>query len=70
MIFSKGYGGENMVGIAEKRKQFGYSQKQLADMLQIDRTTVSKWEVGEAKPRAEILKKLSEIFKCSMEELW
>ncbi len=59
-----------MVGIAEKRKQFGYSQKQLADMLQIDRTTVSKWEVGEAKPRAEILKKLSEIFKCSMEELW
>lgn len=59
-----------MVGIAEKRKQFGYSQKQLADMLQIDRTTVSKWEVGEAKPRAEILKKLSEIFKCPMEELW
>lgn len=59
-----------MVGIAKKRKQFGYSQKQLADMLQIDRTTVSKWEVGEAKPRAEILKKLSEIFKCSMEELW
>ena len=59
-----------MVGIAEKRKQFGYSQKHLADMLQIDRTTVSKWEVGEAKPRAEILKKLSEIFKCSMEELW
>ena len=59
-----------MVGIAEKRKQFSYSQKQLADMLQIDRTTVSKWEVGEAKPRAEILKKLSEIFKCSMEELW
>lgn len=59
-----------MVGIAEKRKQFGYSQKQLADMLQIDRTAVSKWEVGVAKPRAEILKKLSEIFKCSMEELW
>lgn len=59
-----------MKGVAYKRKALGLSQQQLADKLNVDRTTVSKWEIGEAKPRAEILKKLSEILKCPMEELW
>lgn len=63
-------GGENVKGIVDKRKALGLSQQQLADELNVDRTAVSKWEVGEAKPRAEILKKLSEFFKCPMEELW
>ena len=52
-------GGENVKGIVDKRKALGLSQQQLADELNVDRTAVSKWEVGEAKPRAEILKKLS-----------
>lgn len=55
--------------IAEKRKLMGLSQKKLAGMVNVDRTAVSKWEIGESKPRADILIKLAKIFGCSIDEL-
>ncbi len=55
--------------IAQKRKELGMSQQNLADLAGVDRTTVSKWEVGEAKPRASVLIKLKNILGCSIDEI-
>ena len=57
MIFSL-YGGENM-NIADRlkelRKKAGYSQEQLAEMLNISRQAVSKWESAQGNPDIENL---------------
>jgi len=58
-----------MITIAEKRRNMNLSQEQLAVLLGVDRTTVSKWEIGEAKPRVETLVKLAKIFCCTVDEL-
>ena len=67
MIFSL-YGGENM-NIADRlkelRKKAGYSQEQLAEMLNISRQAVSKWESAQGNPDIENLIKLTEIYNVS-----
>lgn len=50
------------------RKQKGYSQEDLASLLGVSRQAISKWERG-ALPDIENLKKLSEIFECSIDYL-
>ena len=45
------------------------SQDELAKMLNIDRSTIARWESGEMRPRASKLLKLSEIFDCSVDDL-
>lgn len=55
--------------IYELRKEKGYTQKQLADMLQISDKTISKWERAQGLPDISILPSLSEIFSVSMETL-
>lgn len=44
------------------------SQYDLADKIKISRQAVSKWERGESAPSREILIKLSDIFKVSINE--
>jgi len=51
------------------RKQKGISQEQLAEMLDISRQAVSKWELGESLPDVENIVKLSEIFGVSTDYL-
>ena len=36
--------------ILEKRKSFGYTQQQLAEVLGVTNKAVSKWETGEGLP--------------------
>lgn len=50
------------------RKGCGMSQDELARMLQVDRSTVAKWETRDVFPRGEQVKRLSDIFKCSIDE--
>ncbi|MBR2389001.1 MAG: helix-turn-helix transcriptional regulator [Clostridia bacterium] len=45
------------------------TQSDLALMVGVDRSTVAKWELGIAFPRVEVLLKLSEVFKCTVDEL-
>lgn len=52
------------------RKGCGMSQDELARMLQVDRSTVAKWETRDVFPRGEQVKRLSDIFKCSIDELY
>ncbi|MBD5101465.1 MAG: helix-turn-helix transcriptional regulator [Subdoligranulum sp.] len=45
------------------------TQEQVAQDMNVRRTTVAMWESGKSKPRAELLPKLARLFKCSIEEL-
>lgn len=51
------------------RKKANLSQKQLADKLHVTQQSVSQWEKGLREPSIEMLKKLAEIFNCTIDEL-
>ena len=55
--------------IYKLRKQRGFSQNQLGELLGLTGKTVSKWENGGAKPQLDTMKKLSKIFGVSVDEL-
>ena len=55
--------------IVELRKKKGLSQEELAEEVGVARQTISKWELGETAPDLKQAKKLSEIFKVSLDEL-
>lgn len=47
------------------RKEAGYSQEQLAEMLGVSRQAVSKWESGQTNPDINNVGRLSEIYQKS-----
>lgn len=51
------------------RKEKKLSQEQLADMLDVTRQSVSKWESGTTYPEMDKLIMLSKIFGCSLDDL-
>ena len=51
------------------RPRAGMSQRSIATSLNIDRSTVTKWETGKAKPRASMLIKLAALLGCTVDEL-
>ena len=57
--------------LAEKlvlqRKQKGLSQVQLAETIHVTRQAVSRWEVGDAVPSMDTLKRISELYALPME---
>lgn len=55
--------------ILNLRKKSNLSQEQLAEQLNVTRQTISKWELEETSPDIKQAKKLSEIFKISLDEL-
>ena len=56
--------------IKEKREQIGLRQEDVAQALDVDRSTVAKWETGEAMPRSDKLPELAKILGCSIDELY
>lgn len=48
--------------IAGKRKEKGWTQKELADLLHVSDKNVSKWECGRSVPDIFYLKQLSDLF--------
>ena len=52
-----------------ERKNRGLSQQKLADMLNIDRSVISRWESGVCEPSFDALCKLRIIFDISTDEL-
>ncbi len=64
---------ENKTSIAERiyelRKNSGKSQGELADMLNVSRQSVSKWENGTSNPEIENLVELSKIFDVSVDDI-
>lgn len=55
--------------ISAARKQKNLSQKELGDLLNVSNKAVSKWENGEATPRAETLIKLCDILELNKTEI-
>lgn len=51
------------------RKKSGYSQEELAYKLNVTRQTISNWELEQTSPDLKDLKKISEIFNVSLNEL-
>lgn len=55
--------------IIKLRKKEKLSQEQLADKLGITRQTISNWELNITKPDITQVKKLSEVFNVSIDDL-
>lgn len=55
--------------IKELRKQRHYTQKELAELINVKPTTVSGWELGRNEPSIETIKKLSKILGVSFNYL-
>lgn len=55
--------------IAKQRKEQNYTQEQLAEILNVSRQSVSKWESDIAYPETEKLIKMGKLFDCSMDYL-
>lgn len=55
--------------IASERKRKGYTQRQLADLLEISDKTISKWERGNGFPEAVLLLPLCNELDITVNEL-
>jgi len=51
------------------RKESKLSQEQFADMLDVSRQAVSKWESGQTYPEMDKLIAMTKVFKCSLDDL-
>lgn len=58
-----------MIRIKNLRLLFNFTQKELADKLNIRQNTYSQYENGRREPSIEILIKLAEIFDTSIDFL-
>lgn len=60
-------------GLPEKltkfRKENGFSQKQIAEKLDLSPSVISAYEKGERTPSVEVLLSLSYIYHCSIDYL-
>ena len=51
------------------RTKLGQTQAELASACNVKQNTVSAWETGRSEPDFESLKKMADIFDCSIDEL-
>ena len=58
-----------MIKIKILRESKGLTQQQLADMLDISRQTVQKYEAGTNEPDIKMLKRIADIFEVSVDFL-
>lgn len=52
------------------RKRAKLKQQELANLLNVERSTVAKWEIGAAYPRASQLPALAKALQCSIDDLY
>ena len=55
--------------LQELRKNRGMPQEELAEVLYVSRTTISKWELGRGYPSIDSLKDISKFFSVSIDDL-
>lgn len=56
-----GKAGKPYFDIAKKREQIGMSQEELARQLGVPQSSVSRWESGKVRPKADTLEKIRGI---------
>ena len=52
------------------RKKYGYTQKQLGEMVGVKNTSVSNWETGDNSIDIETLIKLCKIFNIELNDMY
>ena len=52
--------------LRELRAENAFTQKELAEKLNISKNTICEWEKGRCEPSIQNLEKMSIIFKCSI----
>ena len=60
---------EFCIRIKELRKEQGFTQKQLADKLQVSNSAVCDWERGRTQPDLETLVAIARLFGVSVDYL-
>ena len=58
-----------MVTLKTHRKQHGYTQQEVADILNISRQAYSNYEHEKRSPRLPVLIKLADLYQISLDEL-
>lgn len=66
MSFTDVNEGNNMRTFAKCRKRAGLTQIRAAELLQVDKSTVAKWESENHIPRIEMLRKIAKLYGCSI----
>ena len=51
------------------RSKYGYTLESLAEIVDVSRQTIAKWEAGESYPDIENCVKLAYLYKVSLDEL-
>lgn len=57
------------MGIAEIRKQKGFSRKELSNHIGYANVTLGRWERGERVPDGKALLAMAEILECTTDDL-
>lgn len=55
--------------LTEARRQSGLSQKEVAEVLDVSRQAVSRWETGAAAPSTENLVELARLYGVALDAL-
>lgn len=55
--------------LAALRRKRGYSQQQVADLLDVSRQTVSNWELGQGAPALDKAVELARVLHVSLDDL-
>lgn len=56
--------------LTQLRKEKGLSQLELAEIMDVSRQAVSRWETGLSIPSVDKLKRLSDLYGVSLDSLW
>ncbi len=56
--------------IKHYREEQGMKQETLALKLDVDRSTIAKWENGDAMPRADKLPEIAKVLGCTINDLF
>lgn len=52
------------------REKANLTQESLAKLINVDRSTIAKWETGEASPRSDKLPTLANVLNCTIDDLF
>lgn len=55
--------------LRDLREKFTYSQKDVANLLDVSPSLISGYETGERTPSVEVLLQLANLYKCSTDYL-
>ena len=56
--------------LKEKRKEKGYTQEQMSNILEIGQSAYAKWEIDRTEPSFENLIKLADLLEVSINWLF